>query len=105
MKDPYAILAVPRDATEAEIRRAYRTAIRSCHPDVSRDDGASARDLNLAYGMLADPARRASLEAGSSPHARADGSGALPIGWIVGLFLLLNAILLAGLLTGGSPFG
>ena len=105
MKDPYAILAVPRDATEAEIRRAYRTAIRSCHPDVSGDDGNSARDLNLAYGMLADPAQRARLKGGTSRSVRGEGPAALPIAWIVGLFVLLNIILLAGLLTGGSPFG
>jgi len=63
--DPYAALGVPRDATVADIRTAYRTLAKASHPDVdsSPDAMAAMVRLNQAYALLADPVRRSSWDA------------------------------------------
>ena len=59
--DPYAELGVSRDASNEEIRRAYRQIARRNHPDVNRDPGGPARFAAAAraYEILSDPAARA----------------------------------------------
>ena len=54
---PYEILGVPRDATLAQIRKAYRTLAKTMHPDVG-GDAAHFERLKGAAELLADPARR-----------------------------------------------
>jgi curved DNA-binding protein CbpA len=39
--DPYAVLGVARDATDAEIKRTYRRLARQHHPDRNPDDAAA----------------------------------------------------------------
>src|SRR6266545_947749 len=58
--DYYAILGVARDASDDQIRSAYRKLARQYHPDVNSDDGASARfrEVTEAYEVLSDPQRR-----------------------------------------------
>ncbi len=61
-KDYYAILGVPPTASQAEIRDAYRRLVRHYHPDLNpeREDAeARIKELNEAYEVLGDPARRA----------------------------------------------
>jgi curved DNA-binding protein CbpA len=60
-KDYYAILGVARDATEDELRRAYRRQALSWHPDRRPGDSRAAerfRDVSEAYAVLINPARR-----------------------------------------------
>ena len=59
-KDYYAILGIPRDAGEDEIKRAYRRLARKYHPDVSRAANAEARfkEVVEAYEVLKDPEKR-----------------------------------------------
>lgn len=52
------MLGVRRDASPEDIRAAYRTTIRSAHPDAGGSQDRAAR-LNAAYTILSDPARRA----------------------------------------------
>jgi curved DNA-binding protein len=63
-KDYYAILGVPRDATEDDIKKAYRKLARKFHPDVSKEANAEARfkEMGEAYATLKDPEKRAAYD-------------------------------------------
>jgi len=58
--DLYEILGVGRDATPAELKRAYRQLARKYHPDVNSSPDADERfkEINLAYEVLSDPVKR-----------------------------------------------
>lgn len=58
MKNPYETLGVAPNATDMEIRLAFRRLAAQAHPD--REGGSVDRmqELNLAYGLLTDPQRR-----------------------------------------------
>jgi curved DNA-binding protein len=59
-KDYYDVLGVKADATEAEIKSAYRRLARKYHPDVSKETGAEEKfkAVNEAYEALREPTRR-----------------------------------------------
>ena len=60
-KDYYSILGVKRDASEPEIKRAYRRLARKYHPDVNPDDRsaeAKFKEINEAYEVLSDKEKR-----------------------------------------------
>lgn len=59
-QDYYSTLGVKRDATDDEIRKAYRTLARSTHPDIDKTSGAADRfkQISEAYEVLKDPATR-----------------------------------------------
>lgn len=60
-RDYYEILGVPRDASEKEIRSAYRSQARKLHPDVNRDDPGAAqrfKELQQAYDVVGDKEKR-----------------------------------------------
>jgi curved DNA-binding protein len=63
-KDYYETFGVPRNATQDEIKRAYRKLARKFHPDVSKDINADARfkELGEAYAVLKDPEKRAAYD-------------------------------------------
>ncbi|GAA6755896.1 molecular chaperone DnaJ2 [Thermus thalpophilus] len=60
MKDYYAILGVPKNATQEEIKRAYKRLARQYHPDVNKSPEAEERfkEINEAYAVLSDPEKR-----------------------------------------------
>lgn len=57
-KDYYKILGVNRQATEKEIRSAYRKLAREYHPDVNAGAADRFKDINEAYEALKDPEKR-----------------------------------------------
>jgi len=64
-KDYYKILGVDKNATEKEIRNAYRRLARKLHPDVNPDKAAQEKfkEVNEAYEVLSDPAKRQKYDA------------------------------------------
>ena len=60
-RDYYEILGVGRNATDAELKKAYRTLAKQYHPDVNKDNKeaeAKFKELSEAYGILSDSEKR-----------------------------------------------
>ncbi|MCW8839412.1 MAG: DnaJ domain-containing protein [Gammaproteobacteria bacterium] len=59
-KDYYKILGIDRNASQGEIKRAYKKLARKYHPDVSKEADAETRfkEINEAYHALKDPQKR-----------------------------------------------
>ncbi|KRE66218.1 molecular chaperone DnaJ [Arthrobacter sp. Soil736] len=73
-KDFYAILGIAKDASDADIKKAYRKLARLHHPDTNSGDPASEKkfkDISEAYSVLSDPDERQQYDA-----VRAMGGGA-----------------------------
>ncbi|WP_205622271.1 DnaJ C-terminal domain-containing protein [Pseudarthrobacter phenanthrenivorans] len=73
-KDFYKILGVAKDASDADIKKAYRKLARQHHPDTNAGNTASEKkfkDISEAYSVLSDPEERQQYDA-----IRAMGSGA-----------------------------
>lgn len=77
-KDLYAILGVSKDATDAEIKKAFRRKARELHPDVNKAPDAEDRfkELNEAYDVLSDANKRAQYDRfGTIPGAAGGPTG------------------------------
>ncbi|MGZ9160178.1 MAG: DnaJ domain-containing protein, partial [Candidatus Limnocylindrales bacterium] len=93
-KDYYALLGVPRSASQTDIKKAFRKLARKHHPDISGGDAAAERrfkEINEANAVLSDPDKRslydrlgadwesyarAGATAGAAAGARRGSSGA-----------------------------
>lgn len=75
-RDYYGILGVDKNATDQEIKKAYRKMARKYHPDLNPDDEAAAekfRDAALAQEVLLDPQKRQIVDMGGDPMEQGGG--------------------------------
>ena len=78
MRDLYATLGIPRTASEADIKSAYRKLAKELHPDRNKDNPKAAEkfsEATRAYDLLSDKARRAQYDRG---EIDAEGNPANP---------------------------
>ena len=59
MKDYYTILGVQKNASEEEIKKAYRKLAHQHHPDKASGDEKKFKEINEAYQVLSDRGKRA----------------------------------------------
>lgn len=98
-RDYYEVLGVPRNATEEEIKRAFRKLAFQYHPDHNRESGAEERfkEISEAYQVLFDAEKRANYDR----YGRAEGIQGFPDFGFGGLGDIFESFFGFG----GSPFG
>src|SRR6476469_10796054 len=76
--DYFGVLGVARDASDSDIKRAYRKMARGLHPDVNPDPVGKEcfQDLTRAYEALTDPENRRIVDLGGDPFDTGGGGGA-----------------------------
>ncbi len=90
-KNPYEVLGVARDASDADIKRAYHKLVMKYHPDKNQGDKAAEekfKEVNNAFDILKDPQKRAAYDrfgdaafaGGNGASAGAGGFGGNPFG-------------------------
>lgn len=80
MADPYSILGVARNASEKDIKSAYRKLAKELHPDTNKDNPKAAErfsEMTRAYDLLSDKDKRAKFDRG---EIDADGNPTGPFG-------------------------
>ena len=79
-RDYYEVLGVERDASEAEIKKAYRSLAKQLHPDKNKDNPKAAErfsQVTAAYDLLSDSAKRARYDRGEIDE---EGNPKMPFG-------------------------
>jgi len=77
VEDLYKILGVDKDASAADLKKAYRKLARKYHPDANPDDRqaeAKFKEISAAYDVLSNPEKRKQYDAGPAFY-RAGGPG------------------------------
>jgi molecular chaperone DnaJ len=77
-RDYYDILGVPRGASDAEVKRAFRKLAQQWHPDVNTEAGADERfkEISEAYRVLSDPQQRQAYDMFGRAGVNAGAAGA-----------------------------
>src|SRR5436190_701259 len=102
MADFYEVLGISRNATDDEIKRAYRALARRYHPDrntTGPDAATRFKEVSIAYATLRDPERRRRYDLFGEDGTRATAGGGGTPGDAFGFGDLFDAFF------GGDPFG
>lgn len=80
MNDPWQVLGVPRDASDEQVKAAYRKLAQKYHPDLNPDNAAAAakmQEINAAYDQIKNPEsyRAAQAQEQARQQARPGGYG------------------------------
>lgn len=77
-KDYYEVLGVDKNATDAEIKSAYRRLAKKYHPDVNKEEGAAEKfkEIGEAYSVLGDESKRKTYDQFGSAAFEQGGAGA-----------------------------
>jgi len=76
--DLYKVLGVGRNASDAEIKKAYRRLARRYHPDTNAGDASAEerfKEISAAHDVLSDPDKRKAYDQGTGPFAAGAGAG------------------------------
>ncbi len=75
--DYFGVLGLAREASDSDIKRAYRRLARDLHPDVNPDPEAKERfqEVTRAYEALTDPEKRRIVDLGGDPFESGGGGG------------------------------
>lgn len=70
--DYYSVLGIGRDASQDQIKKAFRRLARELHPDVNPDPKTQERfkEINAAYEVLSDPQKKQVYDLGGDPSRR-----------------------------------
>ena len=92
-KDYYAILGVPHNANNDQIKKAYRKLARELHPDLNPSPEAQDRfkEVTAAYEVLSDPQKREIVDLGGDPLAPGGGMGGAGGGFTGGFADIMDA--------------
>ncbi len=104
MADYYGALGVGRDATDDELKKAYRKLARQLHPDVNPDPGAQEqfKAVTAAYEVLSDPQKRQIVDLGGDPLSSGTGGGSPFQQGFGGLGDIMDAFFGGGTATRGT---
>ena len=108
-RDYYEVLGVKRDASDDDIKRAFKRLAIKYHPDRNKDAdaGEKFREINEAYQVLSDPQKRQAYDAGGFDAVEGQGQG---FGGFGGGFEGFEgagsfADIFSSIFSGGDPFG
>ncbi|GAB3163517.1 molecular chaperone DnaJ [Amycolatopsis sp. NPDC004378] len=106
-RDYYGILGVAKNASDQDIKRAYRKLARELHPDVNPSEDAQHRfgEVTTAYEVLSDPQKRKIVDLGGDPmdNGAGRGGGGDPFAGFGGLGDIMDAFF--GAAGGGGGRG
>ncbi|MGH3948456.1 MAG: molecular chaperone DnaJ [Pseudonocardiaceae bacterium] len=104
-RDYYGILGIAKNATDQEIKRAYRKLARELHPDVNPSEDAQHRfgEVTTAYEVLSDPQKRKIVDLGGDPmdNGASARGGRDPFAGFGGLGDIMDAFFGGGAAGGG----